>query len=200
MNTIITIARQFGSGGRELGRRIAEALNIDYYDKEILKEIAKHTSLSEEYVHQITEGRRHTLYPITIGQTFMYANDYYIHQVQTVYEAQSDIITKLAQKSSCVIVGRCADYILRDLKPHRIFVYADLDARIKRCVARNKGAEALSEKDIKKHILHIDKERAKFYGDFTGETWGTFYNYDLCINTTNIVIKKVAPAITKLYE
>ncbi len=198
MNKVITIGREFGSGGRELGRRIAEALQIDYYDKEILAEIAKHTSMSEEYVQQIMDGKHPQLFPITIGQTFMLTADYHIQQMQSIYGAQSDIIRDLANRSSCVIVGRCANYILRDMNPRRLFVYADIESRVKRCIERNKSAEDLTEKEIRKHILRIDKDRARFYSDYTGQAWGDRLNYDYCINTTNVVIKDIAPIIAQL--
>ena len=136
MNKIITIGREFGSGGRELGRRLAEELGFEYYDKEIVTEISKHTSLSEEYVKHVVENAPHALFPITVGRSFSYADDYSIKQIQTVYAAKDEIIKELAEKSNCIIVGRCADYILKDYNPYKIFVYADLESKIKRCVER----------------------------------------------------------------
>ena len=133
MNKIITIGREFGSGGREFGRRLAEELHYEYYDKEIITEIAKNTSLSEEYIQQIIERRPHHLYPITIGHTMNYANSYQIKQIQTIYQAQCDLLRKLAEKSNCVIVGRCADYILRDYRPFKIFVTFSKKRRIYKC-------------------------------------------------------------------
>lgn len=200
MNRIITIGREFGSGGRELGRRLAEELGIGYYDKEILTEIAKNTSLSEKYVQTVVEGKPHSLFPITIGQSFAYNNDYHIRQMQEIYQAQTEIIHSLAEKSDCVIIGRCADYILRESKPVRIFVYADIDARVERCMARRTDDEKnLSEQEMKKRILGIDKDRARYYSDFTGQKWGDKAFYDLCINTTDVVIKKAVPYIAKLF-
>lgn len=198
MNKIITIGREFGSGGRELGRRLAEELGIEYYDKEILAAIAEKTSMSEDYVKEIIEGKPHNLYPITIGQSIYFADNYYFQQKQSIYLAQSETIKELAQKSSCVIVGRCADFILKDLKPTRIFVYADIDSRVRRCIARNTDKE-LSEKQIKKQILSIDKDRAKYYDFYTGNKWGDKSNYDLCINTTDVVIKDIIPYLAKMF-
>lgn len=146
MSKIITIGREFGSGGRELGRRFAEELGIEYYDKEILTAIAEHTSLSEQYVSQVLEKQPHALYPIAIGQSFTTLNQYYVGQIQSVYRAQSEIINSLADKSDCVIIGRCADYILRDKHPYRIFVYADMESRIARCKKRSPESENLSDK------------------------------------------------------
>ena len=182
MNKIITIGREFGSGGREFGRRLAEELGIEYYDKEIIAAIAEKTSMSQEYVQEILEGKPHHLYPITIGQSMLIADNFY------------------AQKSSCVIVGRCADFILKDLKPYRIFVYADIESRVKRCMQRNPDSmKHLTEKEIRKQIHSIDKNRAKYYDYYTGNKWGDKNNYDLCVNTTGLVIKEIVPAIAKMF-
>ena len=200
MNKIITIGREFGSGGRELGRRLAEELGFEYYDKEIITAIAEKTSMSQEYVQEVLEGKPHHLYPITIGQSMFIADSFYIQQEQSIYLAQSEIIRELAQKSNCVIVGRCADFILQDLKPFRIFVYADIESRIARCIERNSDAEKhLTEKEMKKQILSIDKNRAKYYDYYTGNKWGDKNNYDLCINTTGFVIKDIATVISKIF-
>ncbi len=198
MNKIITVGRQFGSGGRELGRRLAEELGIEYYDKQIITEIAEHTSLSEEYIKQIVECTPHQLYPITVGQSISYLDTYAFSQVQSVYKAQDKILKDLAQKSSCVIVGRCADYVLRDLKPLRVFVYADLPERIKRCISRADKNEEYTEKELKRYIKQIDKHRAKYYEFYTGQRWGDKANYDLCINTSNLDIKETVKNIANL--
>lgn len=199
MGRIITVGREFGSGGRELGRRLAELLGIQYYDKEIITEIAANTSLSEEYVRNIVERKPTALYPITIGKSFAYVGEYSLIQQQSVYKAQNSIINDLADKSDCVIVGRCADYILRDKKPFRIFVYASMDSRIQRCISRAESGENLSEKDIKKQIKEIDKNRAKYYEFYTGNVWGAKENYDLCINTTDANIKEVVAGIARMF-
>ena len=175
---VITLGREFGSGGRELGRRLADHLQIAYYDKEILTEISKRTQLTEEYVHNVVEHHPYPLLPITIGP---------------VYVEQSNIIKEMAAASDCVIVGRCADYILRDIKPFRIFVYADMESRIRRCHARAPEGEHLSDKEMKQMIQKVDKGRAKYYEFYTGEKWGDKSSYDLCINTSNVVIKELVP-------
>ena len=197
MNKIITVGRQFGSGGRELGRRLAEELGYQYYDKEIITEIANRTSMAEGYVQQIIEHTPKNLFPITIGHSLAFADNYYLKQVQSVYRAQSDIITALASKSDCVIIGRCADYILRDTNPFRLFVYATMDSRIRRCMERAGEKESYTEKDIKHKINEIDKNRAKYYEFYTGRTWGNVENYDLCINTSDKSIKELVPCIAK---
>ena len=197
MNKIITIGREFGSGGRELGRRLAETLGFEYYDNEIITEISKHTSLSEQYVKQIIEHTPHQLYPITVGHSLdVYYDETFFH-TQTVYAAQEKIIKDLAEKSNCVIVGRCADYILKDYKPFRLFVYADMDSKIKRCMARD---DSLPERKLRRKIRGVDKNRARYYGFYTGNTWGVKTNYDLCINTTNTEIKEIVSVLSKIFE
>lgn len=198
MGRIITIGREFGSGGRELGRRLAEELHIEYYDRELLAEIAKHTSLAEEYIQNVVERQPHSLMPITIGRSFAYVEDYAFKQAQAVYQAQSKIIRELAEKSDCVIIGRCADYILREQNPFRIFVYADMESRVRRCMERRIEGEALTEKEMKKQIQAMDKNRARYYEFYTGLKWGDKLNYDLCINTSGTVIKEIVPAVAKM--
>lgn len=198
MRNIITVGREFGSGGREFARRLAETLGIEYYDKEIITAIAAHTSLSEEYVRQVVECTPHQLYPITVGQSISYASDYSIRQMQTVWNAQSEIIRDLAGKSDCVIVGRCADYILREQKPFRIFVYADLASRIRRCAARNTDPMMVGEKALFRYIRKIDRNRAKYYNFYTDQRWGDKQYYDLCVNTTDAVIKEIVPPVAKM--
>ncbi len=198
MGRIITIGREFGSGGRELGRRLAEELHVEYYDRELLAEIAKHTSLAEEYIQNVIERQPHSLMPITIGRSFAYVEDYAFKQAQAVYQAQSKIIRNLADKSDCVIIGRCADYILREQNPFRIFVYADMESRVHRCMERRAEGETLTEKEMKKQIQAMDKNRARYYEFYTGLKWGDKLNYDLCINTSGTVIKEIVPAIAKM--
>ena len=120
--------------------------------------------------------------------------------IQSVYRAQSEIINSLADKSDCVIIGRCADYILREKNPYRIFVYADMQSRVARCKQRSPESESLSDKQIEKYIKTIDKDRAKFYRYFTGNKWGARENYDICINTTNTDIKQLVANLAKMFK
>lgn len=200
MSTIITVGRKFGSGGREFGRRLAEELNFEYYDREVITEIAKHTSLSENYIKEVTENRNHELYPITVGQSISYLGESNYRQLQSIYSAQNEIVKELAEKSDCVIVGRCADYILRDKNPFRIFVYADEKKRIERCMARQSEDEKLTERQMRRQIRSIDRARARYYYFYTGQKWGEFENYDLCINSGNAVIKEMVPFIAKMFK
>ena len=200
MNKIITVGREFGSGGRELGKRLADLLHIAYYDKEIVTEIAKKTSLAESYDHQVMEHNPTIYYPITIGHSFYPMVNPIMDLNNSIYVEQSRIIKEMADESDCVIVGRCADYILRERKPMRLFVYADMQFKMDRC--RKKAPsdeEPLSDKELKQHITSIDKNRSKYYQFFTGQKWGERINYDFCINTTNLSIKEVALTISRMF-
>ncbi len=200
MNQIITIGREFGSGGRELGRRLARELGFDYYDKEILTQIAERTSLSEDYVQRVVENQPHQLYPITTGRSFLYVDTQPLQQAGAVYQAQQEIITRMADESSCVIVGRCADFILRERKPFRIFVYADMASRIARCRERAPEGESLTDREYRQQIQRVDKARAKYYEFYTDRKWGDKLNYELCINTTNQDIPSIVPHLAKLFQ
>ena len=115
-----------------------------------------------------------------------------------IYQEQARIITEMALKSDCVIVGRCADYILKEYKPFRIFVYADIDSKIKRCREKGPEYENLTDRELKQKISGMDKKRAKYYELYTGHSWGDKLNFDLCINTSRTVIKEIVPAVAKL--
>lgn len=191
MNRIITI-------GREFGRRLSEKLGFAYYDQEIISEISKRTSLSEQYVQAIVEHRPSFSFPIHIGQSFYALENPAFEQTMTIYQEQARIITEMADRSDCVIVGRCADHILKEHRPFRIFIYADMESKIKRC--REKGSEEkLSNKELRQKISRIDKKRAKYYEFYTGHSWGDKLNFDLCINTTQTAIKEIVPVIAKLF-
>lgn len=192
MKHIITINRQFGSGGRELGRRLADNLGIAYYDHEIVLELMKRTHLTESYIRQSEERRAIPLLPITIGRTLAFPAHQMVAQSQSVFLGQRDIILEMAEKSDCVIVGRCADYILRQKNPLRIFAYADMDARIARCRLKGEDARHLTDRELQRQILSIDKQRAQYYEFYTDQTWGEKAHYDLCLNTTHLDLKKSA--------
>lgn len=200
MNKIITIGREFGSGGRELGRRMSEILGYAYYDQEIITEISKRTSLSEQYVQTIVEHRSTFSFPIHIGRSFYAASSPVLEQTMNVYQQQARIVSEMAAESDCIIVGRCADYIPRDYKPLRIFVYADMESKIRLCREKGPEDEHLSDKELRQKISGIDKKRAKYYELYTGRTWGDKLNYDLCVNTTQGRIKEMAAVIAKLFE
>ena len=198
MRKIITIGREFGSGGRELGARLAHRLGIAYYDEEIVKAIAQRSELAESYVNQVLENRIRAYYPITIANTLNVNQGDAVYGVtRSIYAAQAEILREMAEKSDCVIVGRCADYILADYKPIRLFVYADLQTRIARCRQRQKDTDgdALSDRAMEKRIREVDKARAQYYRFYTGQLWGDRANYDLCVNTSGIPVEKLAELI-----
>jgi len=202
MNHIITIGREFGSGGRELGHKLAKELKIAYYDKQILSEIVKKTEFSREYVQEVVENRLTYMLPPAFSTGMSLGNEYQIRQMQEIVKAQNDVIEQMAAKSSCVIVGRCADYILRekeDITLFRIFVYADLESRVKRCLERAPEGESYTDKELEKHIRRVDKNRANYYADYTLQKWGDKSNYDMCINTTNVDIDEIVKHLSKLF-
>ena len=200
MSRIITIGREFGSGGREVGKRLADELGIAYYDNEIITEIAKRTQLAEGYVQHVMENSPSTLIPITIGRTFYMGVDPVFEQNNVIDREQSRLVQELAEKSDCVIVGRSADYILRDKNPLRLFIYAEMQHKMERCRKRAPEHEHFTDKEMKRHIQDVDKRRGKYYQFFTGQTWGDKLNYDLCINTSNTPIPEVVKVIAKLVK
>ena len=192
MNKIITISRQFGSGGRELGCRLADQLGAAYYDQEIIIEISKRTKLSEQYIQNVMEKRPYIAYPITVAHSFsLPANDINFQMNLEIFQTQKQIIEEMAGKSDCIFVGRCADYILRDREPFRIFVYADMDSRIERCRQRASAEEHLSDREIRHNIEQIDRNRARYYSFHTDQKWGDRANYDMCLNTSRFELKQL---------
>ncbi len=199
MNRIITIGREFGSGGREIGKRLAEELGCAYYDKEIISAIADRSQLAEDYVNQIVENQIRTYYPITVASTLSAAPEDSVYSVnQSIFAAQAEIIEELAQKSDCVIVGRCADHILSAYHPLRVYVYANMEHKIARCRARNDSGKALSDKELEKRIRSIEKARAQYYRFYTGESHDDRMTYDLGINTSTITIPDAVAIIAAL--
>jgi cytidylate kinase len=200
LNKIITIGREFGSGGRELGKRLSDHLGIAYYDKEIIDEIAKRTQLAEGYVRQVVEQQTALFFPITVGKTFhSTGSDYMLKQLTAVYAEQANVLREMAEKSDCIIVGRCGDYILKDHNPIRLFVYADMDAKVKRCREKADEHENLSDSELIKKIRRVDRDRAKYYRYYTGQEWGNRANYDMCINTSSVPVKELAEALAHLF-
>lgn len=193
MNKIITISRQFGSGGREVGKRLADKLNYAYYDKELINAVAKESNLSEDYIEKYSEAALSRSFPLVFGNSFY---SYSIQPSEQVQIAQSKVILELAHKGDSIFVGRCADYILSESKPFKVFVYAsDMDFRIERCYRRVSEEKIKSEKDMKKKILKIDKQRASYYEFYSDQKWGDIENYNLCIDTSKLGIKATVDII-----
>ena len=200
MHRIVTVGREFGSGGREFGKRLAERLGIAYYDNEIVTAISKKTELAESYVNQVLNNGPSVFFPITVGRTFYPQVDPAMDINNAIYLEQSNIIREIAEKSDCVIVGRCADFILREQKPFRVFVYAEMESKLARCRAKAPEDEHLSDRELGKRIHKIDKQRANYYQFYTGQNWGDWLNYDLCINTSNAPIKGIVEAVAHMLE
>lgn len=199
MNQIITIGREFGSGGREFGKRLAEELGYAYYDREIMEEISKRTQLAESYIHHIVEGAPGVYYPITVGKTLHAAEpNYLLRQYTSVYAEQANTIRDMAEKSDCVIVGRCADYILREQHPLRIFIYSDMASKLARCREKTHEDDALTDKQLARKIRKVDRNRSRYYTYYTGQKWGDRTNYDLMINTSTLSVKGAVHSLAEL--
>lgn len=197
---IITIGRQFGSNGREIAHRLAEKLNIPFYDKELLNETAKNSGLSENILKSLDERpSRSFLYslvmdPYSYGFT---SQGYQPNLNQQAFQATYDTIKKIANEGSCIFVGRCADYALRhnpDLI--RIFIYAPLEARIK-TVSERFG---LTEDKAKAQIQKEDKGRATYYNYYTSKKWGALDGYDIFVNSSLMDIDHIVDYIIDMLD
>lgn len=190
---IITISREFGSGGRELGKRMADVLGWDYYDREIISAIAEKTDLTEEYVENVLNSQTWQSVPLTFGHSFA-AFSNANPQISLLAE-QRKVIEEIGRSGrDCIIVGRNADKILADLNPFNIFVCATMDAKAERCRSRAADDEKLSRKELERKIKSIDKKRAATREIISGSVWGQRDNYHLTVNTTGWNIKELAPA------
>ena len=196
---IITIGREFGSGGRELGHRLAEELGYEYYDKEIVDVIAKKSELDENYVAYALDGGMFRNFPIHFGRTFSYSPTLMANETKLISE-QNKLLKELAAKGNCVIVGRAADVILRDYNPFRIFVYADMQSKVERCKEIGGEHEHLSDKEIMRKIKRIDAGRKKYHSLISEIPWGDKRGYHLCVNTTGREIQSLVPLVTAYYN
>ena len=193
---IITVSREFGSGGREIAKRLSDELGIDYYDREILTAIAEECLLDEEYVEEMLNKKLMSNYQLSFSHTFSYV-PMLESSITNVLAQQQKIIRELAEKEDCIIVGRCADIILEKYKPFRLFVYADMDAKVERCMNRAEEGENLTKREMEKKIKQIDKARASYHNVISDYPWGDKRGYNLCINTTDVDIKKIVPYIAR---
>ena len=196
---IITVSREFGSGGREIGKRLADRLGVAYYDKEIISAIADKLKLDENYIENKLEQNFTINYPYTFRRSFSMAYDAPNQTAKLLLE-QHKIIRSLAEKEDCVIVGRGADAVLCDKKPYNFFVYADMEAKIERCRSRAYQDENLSDHELERKIRQIDKVRAASYSIVSQYPWGDKHAYHLCINTTGIDIPAIIPYLAELVE
>lgn len=195
---IITISREFASGGREVGKRLADELGFDYYDREIISAVAEKSDFDVSYVEQMLEKGLPRVFPLTFGRTFSYS-DPASQNYTKILLAQQQIITGIAGKGrDFVIVGRSADVILSEYRTFDIFVYADMESKLLRCRKREPADEKMSDRELIRRIKKIDAGRAANRELIGDGGWGNKENYDLCLNTSNVEIKRMIPALAGL--
>lgn len=181
---ILTIGRQFGSGGREIGQKLAKALGIAYYDKELMAVAAKESGLCEEVFEKADERASSGLaYAFTMGYSYMGMFTPYTDILSNdgLFKLQSDAIRTLAEKESCILVGRCADYILRD-DPACLsfFIHSSMESRIQRIVER----QEVTVEQAKELMNKTDKSRAAYYNYYTNKSWGVASSYNFSIDAS----------------
>ena len=197
---IITIARQFGSGGREIGELVAKALGIPCYDKELIKDAAAKGSLNEEVLKVADESAANSLlYTLAMGSNILGAGLHFNYKMplnDKLFILQSEIIKEYAEAGSCVIIGRCADYVLSDRDDlFKIFIYGDIMHRAARIRERYPDIKSAQVMDV---IVKTDKRRSSYYNFYTGNKWGAHDNYDLAINSSTFGVEKTAEMIVNL--
>lgn len=194
-NYIITIGRQLGSGGREIGQKLSSLLGISFYDKELIRFAAKESGLKEELFEKADEKKRFSLFGGLLGLRDSASDEIYLNYYltnETLFKIQSDVIRKLAEKKSCLFVGRCADYVLKD-HPRclNLFISADTEDRIRR-IASNQN---LSENKAKDYVEKKDRERERYYNYFSNKVWGTAESYHLSVNSSVLGIDETVDLI-----
>lgn len=190
-NRVITLSREFGSGGRTIGRKLAEKLGIPCYDAQLLKDIAEKSGFNENYIKDVDEyAPGGFISNVLSNRMFGPSNG------DLLWDIQYGIITELAQKGPCVIVGRCADYILDDKADClKVFIHADIDFRARRIV------EVYGESDVSplERLKEKDKRRAAYHLFYTDKKWGDARNYDICLNSGVLGIDNCVDIIARLY-
>lgn len=192
---VIAIGRKYGSGGHKIGRRLAEMLNIDFYDKELITLVANQSGFNEEILRENDEKHnRSFLYSLVMGT---YAGEDTLPLNHKLFLAQFDTIKKLAEEKSCVIIGRCADYAL-EYNPNcvKVFIHADMDTRIKRAV----DEYGVDPNKVVEVIKKTDKQREGYYNFYSGRKWGNMENYDITINSAFAGIEGTVNVIKSLIE
>lgn len=198
---IITIGRQFGSGGRDIGQTVAKRLGIPFYDKELITMAAQQSGISEELFEKADEKASNTLLYALLLASFPAT----VHSTQVselplndkLFLIQFDIVKRIAKAGSCVIVGRCADYMLREQENViNAFIHAPMDARIDR-VMRVYSLEKKAAEDM---ILKTDKRRATYYNYFTNAKWSAVENYDIALNSGKLGVEGAADMIIGFAE
>lgn len=199
MNKIITISRQYQAGGREIGKILAQKYNIPFYDSKIIGLAAKESGVADSFFEEPERNASNSLlYSIVRGMQYQHSYSTTPWSLEeTIYRAQSDIIKKVANEGPCVIIGRCADYTLRDRDDVvKIFVHANIDLRIKKASAEL----GVDYDDAEDEVIKKDKRRANYYNYHSDTKWGAVDNYDISINTTDLGTEKAAEVISKFLE
>lgn len=197
-NPVITIARQFGSGGHEVGRRVAELLGVKVYDKELIMLAAEKSGYHPDVLAKADERAAGSLlYTLAIGSSRMGggSGNYDIPINDKLFIAQNEIIQELAEKESCVIVGRCGDYALRNFENKlSVFIHADLEMRVDRIMESRR----ISEAEAKSLIAKEDKKRSSYYNFYTGQKWGSAERHGATFNTAVLGIERTAELIAEI--
>ncbi|MDO4306132.1 MAG: cytidylate kinase-like family protein [Eubacteriales bacterium] len=193
-NRIITISREFGSGGRTIGRMTAEKLGIPCYDSELIEKIAEESGLTKEYIEERGE---HAVHGSWLANAFSSERSFYGNSTQDyLWSVQRQVIEELAEKESCVIVGRCADYILSDNADClKVFIHADMEKRAERIVK----VYGETGESPKKRVQDKDKRRKSYYQFYTNMEWGKAQNYHIALDSGALGIEKCVEVIRELY-
>lgn len=192
MNKIITISREFGSGGRTIGKNLAQKLGVPCYDSEIIEKVAVESGFAEEYIKEKGEYTQPSLLMGLLNNRAIYTGP---SNEDKIWLIQCRVIKELAEKGPCVIVGRCADYILRGRDDvMKVFVYADFEARAKRIVEVYGEMEDAPAKRLREK----DKRRAAYYQHYTDMNWGAVRNYDVCLDSSFIGIDECVDILEKI--
>lgn len=180
-NRVITITRQYGSGGREVGQKLADAMGVEFYDNKLLEVAAGSSGIHKSHFEENDEKRSNSflyLLSTTYGQGGVPFDD-------ALFFAQLEAIRKIASEGSCVIIGRCADYALRDFtKVLNVFISAPLDLRVKRAIE----VYDIAEKHAEDYVKRIDKQRTSYYNYYTDKRWGQPQNYQICLDSSALGI------------
>ena len=191
MDKVITISREFGSGGRELGVKLADKLGIPFYDKELISMVADDINIAEDAFQHYDE---HIVVHDPLDRQFYHAFSevYQIPMSDQIFVAQSNVIRRLASYGPCIIVGRCADMILTDSL--NLFIYAKMKDRIRRMLELESEAES-DGKEMERRIREVDRKRKEYYQYYTGNTWGRAQNYHLCLDSGPVGVEGCLRAV-----
>ena len=192
---IITINRMYGSGGRAIGKALAEELGIGFYDKELIEIAAKDKNIPFSNLADVDE-KRPGAWSFPVNHEIQISQDYRaIPMNDILFELQRDIILSLSDKEDCVIVGRCANHILQD-RTLSVFIYAPFETRVKNVMERLDREEKAARKLVKR----MDKERRSYYEFFTDEKWLDMGQYDLCIDSSRFSMEQIVKILKEAYE